>query len=500
MLYAMLALAGMMMPQDAQRMPDDARAWMEDGERTLARALQVRPRTGRARNVVLFIGDGMGVSTVTAARIFAGQRRGLTGERYSLSFEGLPQMALSKTYNSNQQVPDSAGTMSAMMTGVKTRAGVISLAPDVPRGDCRASLRDGAAMPTLLEQAERAGMATGIVTTTRITHATPAATYAHSPERGWYNDADMPPEARAAGCRDIAMQLAGFDVGDGVDVILGGGLRDFLPAGTGPGRRRDGRNLMQEWRGAGDGRALVRNLGELAGVRPQQQVMGLFASSHLPYHADRRAGDPSLAELTGEALRLLAGRGAGDGRGFFLMVEAGRIDHAHHGNNAHRALMDTMALADAVAVALDAVSLDDTLVIVTADHSHVFTHGGYSTLGNPILGLASGNDGRGEPSGKPELADDGKPYTSLAYANGPGAEQSRRRAGRVDTRSLDYLQDSIVPLGSETHGGEDVAIYSGGPWAHLLHGTREQNYIYHVMRHALGLERAGRADGPGGGK
>ena len=130
--------------------------------------------------MILFLGDGMGVSTVTAARIFAGQQQGGSGEEYVLPFETFPNVALVKTYNTDSQVADSAGTMSAIMTGEKTRIGVIGVAASVPQNDCASALQN--ALPTLLEDAEDEGLATGIISTARITHATPAATYAHSPE------------------------------------------------------------------------------------------------------------------------------------------------------------------------------------------------------------------------------------------------------------------------------------------------------------------------------
>ena len=156
------------------------------------------------RNVILFVGDGMGVSTVTAARIFAGQQRGEPGEEGYLSFEGFPHLALIKTYNVDAQVPDSAGTMTALVTGHKARVGVLSIAPDAARGDCEGSMDH--TLTTLLEEAEQRGLKTGLVSTARITHATPAAAYAHAPDRNWEIDAAVPEEARPL-CKDIARQL-----------------------------------------------------------------------------------------------------------------------------------------------------------------------------------------------------------------------------------------------------------------------------------------------------
>ncbi|MEQ8515522.1 MAG: alkaline phosphatase, partial [Chromatocurvus sp.] len=178
--------------------------WYRMGEAHLAQ----RQRNGnvpRARNVILFVGDGMGISTITAARILDGQRKGMSGEGNSLSFEHFPFAGLVKTYNTDSQTADSAGTMSAMMTGVKTRIGVFGVDETALRGDCAGGR--SRELVSVLELAELAGKSTGIVSTARITHATPAATYARSAERDWEDDTELSPVARDAGCTDIASQL-----------------------------------------------------------------------------------------------------------------------------------------------------------------------------------------------------------------------------------------------------------------------------------------------------
>jgi alkaline phosphatase len=483
--------------------------WFSAGEAAAQQAAALRPNRHTARNLILFIGDGMGVSTVTAARILAGQQRGESGEENLLSFEHFPYVALSKTYNTNQQTPESAGTMSAIMTGEKTRAGVIAIDATARRNDCQAAR--GHALPTLLELAEQEGRSTGIVTTTRLTHATPAATYAHAPERHWEGDSLMPPEALAAGCKDIAAQLIDFPFGDGPEVAMGGGRQYFLPVTAGDpeapaarGSRKDGRDLVAEWLATRGHAAYVENEGQLDAldVSATGHLLGLFNASHMNYEVDRShdaGGEPSLSEMTARAIEILRK----NRRGYFLMVEAGRIDHAHHAGNAYLALTETIELSRAVSTARAMTSPNDTLIIVTADHSHVFTMAGYPTRGNPILGKVVTNDAFGEPESKPRLADDGMPYTTLGYQNGPGyaftsekARSSQKRksnAGRtqnlgaVDTTDRRFHQQSLVPLASETHGGEDVAVYADGPGAYLVHGVMEQNVIYHIMRQAMGL-------------
>ena len=147
------------------------------------RAAHEPARRDHARNVILFIGDGMSITTITAARILEGQRKGASGEENRLSFEEFDYTALVRTYSANQQTSDSAPTATAMMTGYHANDGALSVAPTVGEGESDLAKVDAGRLETLLEQAEAHGLATGVVTTTRITHATPAATYAHTPDR-----------------------------------------------------------------------------------------------------------------------------------------------------------------------------------------------------------------------------------------------------------------------------------------------------------------------------
>jgi alkaline phosphatase len=236
---------------DSVRVETPAR-WFSAGAQAARQAIREAGGAQRARNVIVFLGDGMGFTTVSAAHIYAGQKRGLDGESFRLSFEQFPYTALSRPYEVNQQTPDSAGTMTALMTGVKTKAGFIGIDQGARRGDCASA--QGAALVSALQLAGRAGMATGAVTTTRITHATPAATYGHNPERNWEGDADLPAEAKAAGCTDFAAQLIDNARAGMLDVALGGGRARFMPAGMpdpqregAVGQRLDGRNLIEEW-------------------------------------------------------------------------------------------------------------------------------------------------------------------------------------------------------------------------------------------------------------
>ncbi|AXK72441.1 alkaline phosphatase [Lysobacter sp. TY2-98] len=467
---------------------------------------------GHAKNVIVFLGDGMSLTTVAAARILEGQRNGHPGEENRLSWEDFPYTALSKTYNTDSQTPDSAGTMSAIATGVKTRIGVISVGPEVPRGNCeQAKLHP---TTTLWELAASQGMDVGIVTSTRVTHATPAATFTHVPDRNWEVDEEMPEEARAAGCIDIARQLVESPLADRVKVLMGGGRSNFMPAadedpeyGDKHGLRLDGRDLIGEWRAKHPGGAYVWNAKQLADAPAAAPLLGLFDPSHMHYVADRdtdKGGEPDLATMTRAAISRLSRSGTG----YVLLVEGGRIDHANHEGNAYRALTETVAFSDAVRAAMQATSADDTLILVTADHSHTLSFVGYPQRGNPILGKVKGSSGEGD--GKTEYALDatGRPYTTLNYSNGPGytgatdqqpegtkhyphlvsgareAGKGRPDLTRVDTTDKDYMQEALVPMASETHGGDDVGIWARGPGSEAVRGSLEENSIFHVLLQA----------------
>ncbi|PZU44405.1 MAG: alkaline phosphatase [Sphingomonas sp.] len=440
------------------------------------------------KNVILFIGDGMGISTVTATRIYDGQSRGLDGESNVLPFERFPNVALVKTYNSNQQVPDSAGTASAIHTGVKTRAGVINIGPSARRTDCAEAL--SASLPNLGELAVARGKAVGIVTTARITHATPATVYAHSADRDWEHDRAIPDADRRSGCTDIASQLMHFPFA----VALGGGTAQFFGKDNNGARLADDADLPGDWVARTRGHYVQTRAELIQAASAPGSLLGVFSPSHMGYTLDRRSGstEPTLTEMTEVALdRLLKEK-----NGFYLMVEGGMIDHGHHEGRAAYALADAQEFVRAIQLALSKVDLSNTLILVTADHSHTLTIGGYPTRNNPILGLVVENDARGEPEDHPALAADGQPYTTLGYHNGPGAVVSPRPAPGLEPKDR---QQALIPTGdvfgnhrslSESHGGEDVPLYATGAGSAAVHGVIEQNEIFDIIANALKLQGA----------
>lgn len=459
------------------------------------------PEGPRAKNAILFIGDGMGVTTVTAARIFAA---GVDG---SLTLDTLPYTAFSRTYSSDHLTADSAATMSAMVTGVKTNNGVLSLTASAERGDFQRD-GDGPHPRTLIEDALAAGKRVGIVTTTRVTHATPAACYAHHSER----DRET----------EIALQALPGDasynpaLGRGLDLLMGGGRRYFVPRGEmdeegDRGARRDGRDLRAEFQAAGYHYVWNREGFEALGA-DDLPVLALFDAGHMDYEVDRAedvGGQPTLAEMAVRAVELLSG----SEKGFFLVVEGGRIDHAHHRAQAYRALVETVEFDRAIGAVLERVDPSDTLVVVTADHSHVFGIAGYPLRPRgelPWEPREAPEDWPADPGHgglfdvvrdvRPRdgrvvvvLADDGLPYLPLVYGDGPGYRYERvdprlgegsGSDGPSDKRDLVF---GGTPLQIETHGAEDVPLYALGPGAELVHGTVENTFVHDLFTRALGL-------------
>ncbi|XP_066462738.1 intestinal-type alkaline phosphatase-like [Eleutherodactylus coqui] len=456
--------------------------WNDKMSSRIEEALKLKPIEHRAKNLIIFLGDGMGISTVTATRILGGQLEGKLGEENVLTMDTFPYVGLSKTYNIDRQVPDSAGTATAYLCGVKGNYETIGLTAAAKLKDC--SSQAGNEVESVLKRAKAAGKSVGIVTTTRVQHASPSGNYAHIAYRGWYSDANMPQSALDLGCRDIAHQLI-YNVD--IDVILGGGRKYMTPKGTPDpeypnksgenGLRKDGRNLINEWLNKYEGAQYVWNKEQLNQINESTatRVMGLFEPGDMKYELDRNtSSDPSIVELTEKAIQILNK----NPKGFYLFLEGGRIDHGHHAGKAKMALMEGVLFDQAIKKAGELTDKEDTLSVVTADHSHVFSFGGYTYRGSSIFGLA------------PEKGFDNKSYTSILYGNGPGfafTPEGRSDVNTTTAEDKNYVSQAAVPLDSETHGGEDVTIFAKGPMAHLFHGVQEQSYIAHVMAYAACL-------------
>ncbi|QWL64629.1 alkaline phosphatase [Aeromonas jandaei] len=432
-----------------------------------------------AKNVILFIGDGMGPTVLTATRLYK------VGEEGNLEIMKLARSARIKTFSNDAQTTDSAPSMAAYTTGVKMNNEVIAMSSDTKavapgkdangnKGVNNCASDNGKPVPTILELAKAAGKSVGAVTTTELTHATPAATYSHICHR----------DAAYAIAAQAVPGGAGFNtaLGNGVDVLMGGGANHWTPynSTSNKGGRADGRDLTAEM--TAQGYRYVTTRTDLAKVE-SGKLIGLFsAKSHLDYELDRVAKgaantQPSLSEMTAKAIDLLSQ----NSQGYFLMVEGGRIDHALHGTNAKRSLTDAVALDDAVKTALGKVDLKDTLIVVTADHDHTMTINGYSAKGNKVLDLVKNGDG----STQNDV--DGKPFTTLVFGNGPNRPDVRPTLTSDQVMADDYLQETGVKLGSETHGGGDVMLFADGAGSSRFKGTLDNTKVFGKLKEALGL-------------
>lgn len=211
--------------------------WLSSGQNLLRKQLaKNRPNLNLAKNIIIIIGDGLSLATQMATRVYLGN------ENVELSFEKLPYTGLAKTYCVNYQVPDSSCTATAILGGVKSNYGTISVGAKVPLRNCSAHSDASENVDSIFKFAQDAGKRSGIVTTSRITHATPACAYAHSAARYWENANEILDEP----CVDIASQLVHGEVGSRLNVILGGGRREFMQRNAG-GSRDDDRNLIDEW-------------------------------------------------------------------------------------------------------------------------------------------------------------------------------------------------------------------------------------------------------------
>lgn len=471
------------------------RSWLEDqnpnkwndlAHNSLKSLLNRKTNKNIAKNIILYLGDGMGISTVTAGRIRKGQQEGLNGEEYVTNIEKLHHIALAKTYNIDAQTPDSAGTATAYLSGVKTRAGVIGHDGRTNIFSCESSLNTK--LDTILKWAHRSGKSVGIVSTTRVTHASPAATFANVAYRKWetFDGKRFKKEYYSQGCRDIASQL--IDNNDFINVVLAGGRKMFLPKDVVDydqnkshiGLRIDNRNLINEW----SEKMKLNNkrfkfLWNATDFRKTEfknyeHILGLVSYDHLSYETFRDPRlEPSLAEMVTKAIDLLSQ----NQNGYFLFVEGGRIDHGHHSNRAVIALDDFVAFDEAIGKGLNLTSDSETMIVATADHSHTFALGGDADRGNPILGIVKNWK---------TLSDSNLTYTSISYGNGPGGLKKIRTHNltNTETEKKSYVQESSIYNGKATHAGEDVPVYSTGPMSHLFSNTIEQNVIPHIMAYS----------------
>ncbi|MBN2129849.1 MAG: alkaline phosphatase [Sedimentisphaerales bacterium] len=349
-------------------------------------------RARRVRNVIFCIGDGMGANQVALARLKA------VGAEGKLHMEKMPVGGLVRTHSNDSLVTDSAASGTALATGIKTNNGMIGMAPDEqPYG-------------TILELARADGMATGLVATSAITHATPASFAAHVTSR------------------KMETTIAEHLIANRINVLFGGGRKFFLPKGAPDSARKDDRDLIAEAKEAGY--TYIETTAELRAVR-HRHLLGLFQ----PEALTTEAPEPSLELLTKKAIGALRRANVGSAgrrKGFFLMVEGSQIDWACHDNDADNMIRQTLLFDQAVAAAVDFARKDGrTLVIVAADHETgglTFTAADKEGAGPKVHWSTKGHSGAPVP----------------IYAFGPNAETF---AGVYDNTEIPRKIARLLDLG-----------------------------------------------------
>lgn len=395
------------------------------------------PTPDRAKNVILFLGDGMGQAHRFAAQLL------IAGPHGRLAMDRLPNFGMMGTLSRDARsfVTDSAAAATALATGAKTYNGAISV-------DLR-----GGRLQTIAEAAKRAGRSVGLVTTCQVTDATPAAFGAHVPNRSDHSE--------------IARQ---YIEETGIDVILGGGAAYWYPPGVLSGislETNEFRLLSQGTAGNLVNRArevgytTVSTAAELAAAAACQtsRLLGLFANQELFRQRAEGQGDAyeppvSLAEMTGAALDILSR----NDDGFFLMIEESAIDRMAHRNNARLTLKGVLELDLAVQVALNHAAHDpSTLVIVAADHEC----GGLAVAGS-------------DDPAYPYVPEGGQVESILAGEDGP-----------FPVAGTDYA--FVLGWATTGHTAASVPVTSLGPGAERLIGRFENTHLFEVMTEALGF-------------
>lgn len=449
------------------------------GMRPAARA--VKPSSGKTRNVIFLVSDGMSAGTLTMADILTRQNHSRPSHWIHSYETGLTKRSLMDMSSINSVVTDSAAAASSWGCGKRIVNGAVNMGPN------------GEIYQPLLPIFKAAGKATGLVATSRITHATPAGFIANVRSRGMEDE--------------IAVQM--FE--RGADVFLGGGMRFFAAD-----RRRDGRDLFGDFAKAGY--HTVKTKSELMTIGADgKPVIGLFSDSHVPYTVDHNhiaeylQNVPTLAEMTSVALQRLNAKP----NGFILQVEGSRVDHAAHGNCAAGLVFDQMAFDDAVGVALNfAENRDDTLVIITSDHGNANPglNGEGSNYGGSLDNLMKLNNvtrsnewmrdhwGNSRPDSVANLRDQFAHWTTfdvklehaeiLAEAFFDTNKAIYKKMGSASGVMGQIIATFTgINFIGDTHTADHVELASVGPGSEAIGGFVKNTDLFSVILEATGVEK-----------
>nr|CDS27300.1 intestinal type alkaline phosphatase 1 [Hymenolepis microstoma] len=439
----------------------------------------------QAKNVILFLGDGMGIPTLAATRF---DRTNTTGKAEKHPFEDWQFSSLCRTYDLETMVTDSASSATAYLTGTKTRTAMIGVTGQVFYKECKA-YTDEEKTESVLTAAQKIGKWTGIVTSSRITHASPSGCYGHVAFRDWEVDSELPcTKGEFCACTDLAYQL--IKEHPDIHVLMGGAQQYFYPDteslpcnSSAKGARWDGRNLAKEWestqKSKGRNYVYADSPDAFKNIKFEDYdyALSLISESHLPYELDRPEGDPGLYEQAMAALKILQK----SPNGFFLFIEGARIDQAHHENRAMKSFAEQHVFDKIIKDIYDQVDPKETLLIVTADHSHSFELVGQPSRFRSLFlpDLVKGNETLDEKGMQP-----------VGYMTGPGAKMNATRDSvwNMTDETLfgkDTQLQALIPIDWATHGGDDVGVFANGPFSYLFHKTIDNTFVAQAMKYAM---------------
>jgi alkaline phosphatase len=418
---------------------------------------QSQPTNGAAKNVILLIGDGMAGNQISAAAYFKGGGYGAD----DLAMDQFTNVGYARTFSHDNTVTDSAAAATAFSSTYKTDNGVVGKAPKNKEHHENEEHFD---VETVLEAAEQSGMSTGLVSTARITHATPAAFASHIDDRDKENN--------------IAEQMI---LEHDIEVLLGGGKHQFLPKGEG-GKREDGKNLLDAAKEKGY--QLIENKDEMEKA-DSDKLLGLFNNSHMTYELDRDLTDePSIDEMTNKALDVLQH----DDDGFFLMVEGGRIDHAGHANYPATNIQETLAFDKAVKEAVEFAKKDkNTLVIVSADHEtggmSIGVNGEYGFNKDVIRNVKRTPEYISQQLNKhdADFADVMATYAGIHNLTEEEIDLIQSTTNKASAIAKIISDRALIGWTTTGHTAVNVPVYAYGPLAEKLTGTIDNTEIAEVI-------------------
>ena len=426
---------------------------------------------GKAKNVVLLIGDGMGPSHVWAARLYSNRVFGKNLKMIEIMNAG--HTAYLANDAANAIVTESAAAASQIATGQRMTTGTLSMAAD-----------GKTPVKTVMEIVKAKGLATGLVTTSGITDATPAAFAAHVAHRS------------------DEISVAEQELTVGVDVLMGGRKQFFLPE-VSAGKRKDGRNLLDEARAAGY--AVVGDAEELRAVKGSR-ILGLFNMGNMAHEIDRSTTmEPSLAEMTAKALQALSQNPSG----FFAMIEGGRIDHAAHRNDAAGMIHDTLAFDEAIGVVQEfARKNPNTLVIVTADHETAGlsligpSQDSTGGIGIDVTAIRKATasfeviaDALGQNPTPQKIQQIVKTHLGIEITDDEARTVANDTIRKLDPAHYGYLfLHSLafvlrpylgVSWGGQNHTASPLLVFGMGPGSERLRGLLHNTQLFDIMKSAM---------------